>query len=192
MNLKGFIHIIVGLIFLFLNFYINGFDIIPDFVGYIFILVGLNSLSKYHPAFSQASVAAAILLVLSIIGIFQGPATPSSSQAWNALLTLLWFVQNLIALICAVGLRLLLGKGMVDLLKKFDLAEDAEKTKNCVTLNIVLLLIVGLLSFPPLLSLQAFAPLTVLVIIAGLFAGLWLMIRINQNRELLESKSRLL
>lgn len=183
MNFKGFKQIVIGLVFLFLNFNINGFDIIPDFVGYIFIWVGLASLSEYHQEFRKAKIFAIILFFLSLIWLFLGPSSYNSSDDGMLFVWLL----SLISLVYAIYLRLKIGKGMTDLLKRYRLTDAAGKTVNCINLNIVVLVLTGVLTFPPLQPLAEFPLITFPLIIAGIAAGIWLMVRITRNRQLLET-----
>ncbi|GIP38664.1 hypothetical protein J31TS4_19440 [Paenibacillus sp. J31TS4] len=54
-----------GFLFLF-DFKINGFDILPDLIGYILFLSGLSRLAERHPLFAKAKPLAVVLLVLSV------------------------------------------------------------------------------------------------------------------------------
>ena len=46
LDMHGLKKIFIGGLIVFLHFRINGFDIIADFVGYIFMVSGLTDLSK--------------------------------------------------------------------------------------------------------------------------------------------------
>lgn len=54
-----------GLVFPVLDLHLGIFDVLPDFIGYIMILVALNQLGK-EGGFKPASWLAAVLLVLSL------------------------------------------------------------------------------------------------------------------------------
>lgn len=66
----GFSKIFIGLIFLF-DFRINGFDILPDIIAYIFIYQGLKILSERNINFEKAKNLALPLIFLSILDIYQ-------------------------------------------------------------------------------------------------------------------------
>jgi len=66
----GFRKIFIGLLFMF-DFRINGFDILPDFIGYIFIFSGLALLVDLNHRFETAKKFALPLIVISIFDIFQ-------------------------------------------------------------------------------------------------------------------------
>lgn len=62
----GFKWILIGLIFL-LPIYISGFDILPDFLGYAFIVYGLYLIRKYNVKFILAIIPTFILLLFHTI-----------------------------------------------------------------------------------------------------------------------------
>ncbi|WP_202708819.1 hypothetical protein [Sporosalibacterium faouarense] len=66
----GFNKLFWGFLFMF-DFRFNGFDILPDFVGYIFIFIGLKTLMNKNQNFSTAKNLALPLIFLSILDIFQ-------------------------------------------------------------------------------------------------------------------------
>jgi len=70
-NSTGINKIFTGAIFIFLSFRFNGFDVIPDFIGYLFILSGLNMLTEYSRLFQKAKIFALISLFLSFGDIYQ-------------------------------------------------------------------------------------------------------------------------
>lgn len=69
--LTGFNKIFWGLILVLLDFRIQNFDILPDFIGYWMIYQGLQALASYNYNFGKAKMYAAPLLVLSITDFFQ-------------------------------------------------------------------------------------------------------------------------
>lgn len=66
----GFNKILWGFIFLF-DFRINGFDILPDFIGYILIFLGLKMLAERNENFNKAKLLALPLIFLSLLDIYQ-------------------------------------------------------------------------------------------------------------------------
>lgn len=63
-----------GLLFTAINIRIQGFDIVPDVIGYIIVINGLMKIEKYEDKFSSAKKAAYLLAVLALINIYQAPA----------------------------------------------------------------------------------------------------------------------
>jgi WD40 repeat protein len=62
----------LGLIFIVLDLKINGLDLLPDLVGWMFLIGAANSLAGVHPAFRRARWLAWLVLggrVMSLLGI---------------------------------------------------------------------------------------------------------------------------
>lgn len=67
--------VFVGLLFLFLHFKINGVDLLPAFVGYLLILVGMREEREYPSRRATGYLAAAGALATGLLwfwGIFGG------------------------------------------------------------------------------------------------------------------------
>ena len=60
--------IFAGLLFVFLHFRINGFDLLPDFVGYLLIWRGMKSVSEYT-SWQTGWAAAAAVASVAIFGV---------------------------------------------------------------------------------------------------------------------------
>ena len=67
---SGYRLIFIGFILILLDFRINTFDLLPDFIGYIFVINGLNGLSVKGSAFEKAKPLAILLLFLSLPSLF--------------------------------------------------------------------------------------------------------------------------
>ena len=63
--------IFAGMIFIFINFHINvgsvRVGLIPNFIGYIFILLGLMQLEGFSPRFTKVKPLAAIMIMYSLV-----------------------------------------------------------------------------------------------------------------------------
>ena len=66
---KAFRNFYFGFLFVMIDFRLNGFDILPDIIGYIFFVVGLSSLLNINEHFSKARIYHIIMLVLSFFSI---------------------------------------------------------------------------------------------------------------------------
>ncbi|MFD2114800.1 hypothetical protein ACFSTH_09335 [Paenibacillus yanchengensis] len=71
MNVTGFRVIAWGLLLVVLDFNINGFDLLPDWLGYIIIISGCHQLSNQlsYSQFRHANLAAYALLFIYIVNI---------------------------------------------------------------------------------------------------------------------------
>ncbi|MDF1539375.1 MAG: hypothetical protein P1Q69_10790 [Candidatus Thorarchaeota archaeon] len=70
----GFMTIFWGLVITFFDFRINGFNLIPDFVGYVLVMIGVAKTMRLDYRFGQARTAAIILIPLSLPDIIEFPA----------------------------------------------------------------------------------------------------------------------
>ncbi len=73
-NMSGLKLVFWGMLFTAINIRIQGFDLFPDVIGYIMVIVGLGRIEKYEAKFSSAKKMAYVLTVLSLINIVQPPA----------------------------------------------------------------------------------------------------------------------
>ena len=58
--------VVVGLLLVFVDLRIDGFDVVPDVIGWALALIGLHPLSRRHGGFLAAAVAAGIGIVLAL------------------------------------------------------------------------------------------------------------------------------
>lgn len=72
MKSNPFRHVLLGLLFVLLDIRIWGVDLIlPDFLGYILVMLGLGKLSSEHSSFRAAWCLAVAMAVLSLAGLFR-------------------------------------------------------------------------------------------------------------------------
>lgn len=89
----GFYHLFWGFLFLF-DFNINGFDILPDFIGYLLFYLGLVKLERRSEHFHKAKNMSIILIVLSVMGLIIS-LFPLTSSVFNVLFSLVVLILNL-------------------------------------------------------------------------------------------------
>ncbi|QOR35092.1 hypothetical protein IMX26_16790 [Clostridium sp. 'deep sea'] len=116
----GFSQIFWGFIFL-LNFYFNGFNILPSFIGYILIYNGLNKLLLYNDYFHKASKSAFFLIFLFIPNIIE-----NSEMLLGESLTL---IISVITTIVGIYFMFNLCLGIEDFAKSKNNYEIANKAK---------------------------------------------------------------
>lgn len=80
-NMSGLRLCLYGLIITVININIQGFDIFPDVIGYIMVVIGLGKIVKYEEKFDLARKVAYILTVLSAINIVKPQAQDPSVVA---------------------------------------------------------------------------------------------------------------
>lgn len=71
LNLHGLGLIFGGFIFILLDFRVGGFDLIPNFIGYLLIFSGLKDLAEYDTYFEMARPFAAVSAAFGLFDIYQ-------------------------------------------------------------------------------------------------------------------------
>jgi hypothetical protein len=85
-DMSGLRLCLYGLIITVININIQGFDIFPDVIGYILVIIGLGKIEQYEEKFSQAKRIAYLLAVLAAINIVK-PQNQNMSGSGNLLQT---------------------------------------------------------------------------------------------------------
>lgn len=73
MYAKGYSRLLLGMVFLTLDINIAYINILPDFIGYIFIYSGLDILTSQQKLFERGKIPAAILIILTLKDIWHDP-----------------------------------------------------------------------------------------------------------------------
>ena len=63
-------HIFWGLVFIFFHFRINGIDLLPDFLGYLFVSFGLYFLAEKSIHFKRALCCSTALFLMQLVHLF--------------------------------------------------------------------------------------------------------------------------
>ena len=77
---SGFRKLFWGFLFILIDFRISGFDILPNFIGYILFAVGFSILAKNSIYFVKASNYNIVMILLSLFSIYQYPAQGSGIE----------------------------------------------------------------------------------------------------------------
>lgn len=160
MKRKSFMQIFWGFLLVFLDFTFDGIDLIPDFVGYIFMVIGLRSLSSLSLHFTHAKILAIILFFLSLLTSFSTlkPLKPVASNIgkatdWTSLLSLLGksFLPLLLVTVISFALEFILLWKICEGISKVatesgnqNLAKIAKKRRNLYAVVGVLYIGIGL------------------------------------------------
>jgi hypothetical protein len=87
----GFNRIFWGLLFVVIDVRIDSIDVLPDFVGYILIVIGLGLLVPHHKWFRWARVIAMIMICFSLTSLVEvkvdAKQAPRVRREWISLLT---------------------------------------------------------------------------------------------------------
>ncbi len=71
MIISGFSKLFWGFVFIMIGFKIQGFDILPDILGYLFFAAAFSNLSSLSINFEKASKYNIPMIILSIFSIYQ-------------------------------------------------------------------------------------------------------------------------
>lgn len=163
---SGFNKFYWGFIFIMIGFRIQGFDILPDIVGFLFFASGFSTLSSSSAYFRLAAKYNIPMIILSVFSIYNPPApNPGGGIQLGTLgifsipLTIASLIFNLL-----VVYNLFMGiKDMAKIGEQSDLVvESDEKWNEYKILQIAVLFVFILVFIPPL----AFAYIFVLLIIS--------------------------
>lgn len=160
-----------GLLFWF-DFRIQGFDILPDIIGYIMIFQGLKKLAEHHDYFRKAGTFALVLIFISIFDFltFIDPFRAISEGFVGAGIGMAVMILNL----CLVYH---LCNGIAIMAKRFNnylLAEISMRRWNFyLALTFIMIPLMLLAFFAPSLGMLVFVPafifsIIVLVLLMGL------------------------
>lgn len=130
-----------GFFFIMLGFRIQGFDILPDIIGYLFFAFGLNSLRSISKFFVKAAGFNLPMIFLSIFSIYQAPAQGEGIQLGplggiGIIISIVSFVLNLLTVY-----NLFMGiKELEESRQDLILASESERMwKNYLLLRIAVL-----------------------------------------------------
>jgi|LSQX01.3.fsa_nt_gb hypothetical protein len=164
MNQKGFIRLYWGFLFIMLDFTIQGFDILPDIVGYIFFASGFKALASKSEHFQKASKVNIPMIILSIFSIYDKPVQNSEINInfsdlgmWGILIGIISLILDLL-----IVYHLFMGIKEISTDVHRDIYEEAgRRWSQYLMLNIAVLL--GFVI--------AFIPLVNIVYIIGVFVA---------------------
>lgn len=134
-----------GLLFVLIDFNINHFDILPDFIGYIIVVFGLSELVPFSHLFSKARFVAIVLAGCSIPAMFMVEINLLDGFQPSEDVFMILIAATILTLIHLVFIYFFL-KGLMELAVKSNLPGLAEKTQKQLTAYMVVSLAVAALS----------------------------------------------
>lgn len=155
-------YIFFGWLLVFLNFTINGFDILPDFIGYLLIFAGVNKLAEKSPYFGEARIFALVMCMVSFSDLLHLETVTIESES---LFMLLLMTASILMTFIPVYLMYLITRGVADLEWETGVCLGADTLMRIWKINLfatLLLCAAGLLS----------------VVLLNILAGLWLIVAV--------------
>jgi hypothetical protein len=156
-----------------IDFKINGFDILPDIIGYILFAVGLSILAENSIYFVKARNFNIPMMILSVFSIYEKPAQGGGIQLGPLGLFGVLVAVAALVLGLLVVYNLFMGiKEMAESRGQIDIYEEADKRWNQYLLLQLAAILAFILVFIP--------PLAIVYIIIMLIASIALTVFIMQ------------
>ncbi|MBM7582792.1 hypothetical protein JOD02_001661 [Caldicoprobacter guelmensis] len=164
MNQKGFTQLYWGFLFIMLDFRIQGVDILPDIVGYIFFASGFRALASNSEYFNKASGLNIPMIILSIFSIYEKPVQGSGININFGASGILGILIGVVSLILELSIVYYLFMGIKEMSNNVyqDIYEEADRRWS----QYLMLQIAVLLGF-----IVAFIPVVNFVYIIGVFVA---------------------
>ena len=142
MNRSAFDKFAYGFLFVLLDFKIMGFDILPEFIGYILFALGFKALISYSEYFRKGLYVTIPMIIVSIFSIYEKPAQSGGINFGT--LGLLGIPIAIAILILGILVVYYLFQGIIEMAKNFGFesiaAEANDKWKQFLYLQFALLL----------------------------------------------------
>ncbi|AMQ07616.1 hypothetical protein [Sporosarcina psychrophila] len=172
-----------GTLLVFLDFNINHFDIFPDFLGYLFIYLGLAGLVSYSNHFSKAKLYVLLLAVVSVPLIYQFEETFVGQPQLTTTTFLLMGMFTVITLI-HLGFVYHLMRGLLEITQEVSFQPLEKKTDHLLRFYIILTVssqIIPLFIF--ILPEVALLPIILVLAIVSFIVEIMLLVLIRQFRS---------
>ena len=114
------LQILIGYLFLFFNFEINGIDLLPGFIGYIFIFVGLGKLANESIYFQKARPWSIVMTVFEVVALAKLIIQTEVS-------TLLFSILGFIGAVISIYIMYCIVEGIGDVEKTYCVTMGYEK-----------------------------------------------------------------
>lgn len=134
-------------ILIIIDFRLQGFDILPDFLGYLFIIQGLSSLAEVNGFFQRAKKLALPMLLLSILSFYEAPGSNLVFGLATVVFVAIGIIDLLLVYSLFMGIRQLAEERRLDML-----ALEAESSwRYYLFISLAGIMAIGLLFVPVLL-----------------------------------------
>ncbi|CAM3055636.1 hypothetical protein PASE110613_14630 [Paenibacillus sediminis] len=170
---NAYYSILWGLLLVVLDFRFGTFDVLPDVLGYVLIIIGLSTLKTIDRHFTISWWAAAAMIVISIVTFFQPVSSLEMSTAVQSIsvVQIGWaFLLIILDIVMIYGIC----KGIIGhatLYNNQDLVQFAKRSLNTyVTLSVISLIALPFyLDLPQGLTMIIFITLWLMLFIAMIF-----------------------
>lgn len=167
MNINAFNKFYWGFLFIMIDFKLQGFDILPDIVGYLFFAAGFSMLALNSEYFKRAGRQNIGMIILSIFFIYEPPAQGGGIQlgplgVYGILIGILSMILSLF-----VVYNLFMGiKEMSLAAGRMDIYDEADnRWRQFLAIQLSALLLFVLIFIPPLAIISIIILLIVSIIL---------------------------
>ena len=172
MYAKGYKRLFWAMVIISFNINIGFINILPDFIGYIFIYSSLCILSSQHKLYEKGKIPTVILILLTLKDIWNDPSSNIlAGEIYNV--GILTLIIGSIVIIIKIYLIWILCTGVYELCKERGLNELLESSRSSMKFYLVISLIY---LFYASFSINIYSDVrTIILIIVGsiqMFAGI--------------------
>lgn len=168
---EGFHKFFWGFLFIMIDFRLQGFDILPDVIGFILFAIGFQTLAEHSDYFVKGKTFNLIMLVVSVFGIYERPA-----QGGGVHINPLGIVLGLVSLVLllTVVYHLLMGaKEMAARRQRSDLEQEvSQKWTYFLVFQLAGLVLFILILIPPVFILMVIILFVAAIVLTIMLMGL--------------------
>lgn len=180
--MKPFDKLFWGFLFMF-DFRLQGFDVLPDIIGYILFYVGLYELARKNKHFTAARQYAIPLIPLSLFDLYQVQRPGFNIDFLSGIFFVIWVVITVLNLLMVYNIC----TGVAEMARsqgKIKLREDAlTRWKYYLWANILFMFSFVAIAIPPLAAI-----IVLLLLVAFIVVLVLMMMLIKQAGEELSIK----
>lgn len=161
-----------GFLFVMVDFRLNGFDVLPDIIGYILFVAGLNLLWETHQQiFTKARTYHIIMAFLSVFSIYERPNQNMEGIHFGPLGFLIGIVILIFSLLAIYHLFMSIKEFAQELSAPDISAEAEERWKQFLYFQIAAFAAFLLILIPPIAFVYIIVMLVVSIILTIRFMG---------------------
>lgn len=180
-----------GSLLVFLNLHIIQIDILPNFLGYLFIYLGLSGLTSYSAQFARAKPYVLILAVVSIPLIYQFEVNVTEQIEMATSAYMLLFILIVVAFI-HLGFIFHFMRGLLEIARETPFRTLEKKTGTLLRFYIILTVIVQIFSLLIFIwTTSVLTPILFVLAIVSFIVEIIILVLIRQfrSKSLLEDVS---
>lgn len=126
---SGYNRLFWGMMFIIFDINLGAINILPNFIGYLFILSGLSILTSQHKNFEKGKIPGILLTLLTLTDIYHNPENNILTGEFHNL-SLFTLVMGSVVTVLNLYLIYLICKTIYELCEERDLSYIKDKTKH--------------------------------------------------------------